>query len=84
MKLSAPDRKISEQLKSIADKLDKQLETIAGQRMSFSLVVFNAEAESRMNYIANCNRQDVANAMKSLLHGWEQGMPDIKAHEMES
>ena len=83
MNISTPDRKVSEQLQVIAKELDERLENVAGQRMSFSLVVFNAEPGSRMNYVANCQRQDVADAMKSLLKGWEQGMPDIKTHEIE-
>ena len=82
MKLATPDRKVSEQLRQIADELDKRLEDVAGQRMSFSLIVINAEPGSRMNYVANCNRDDVANALSSLLAGWGKGMPDIPAHEI--
>jgi len=82
MKTATPDRKVSEQLRLIADELDKRLEDVAGQRMSFSLVVFNAEAGSRMNYVSNTNRDEVANALTSLLVGWGKGMPDIPAHEI--
>lgn len=84
MNLSTPDKKVSEQLLGIAVGLDRILEEIAGQRMSFSLVVFNAEAGSRMNYVSNCDRADVVAAMKSLIKGWEEGMPDFKAHELDS
>ena len=84
MGLSTPDRKISESLRGVADGLDEALEEIAGQKMQFSLIVFQTEPDSRMNYISNCQRDDVVAAMKSLLDGWEQGMPDIKAHELQS
>jgi len=80
--LSAPDRLVSEQLRDIADELDKRLLDVAGQSMNFSLLIFQAEEGSRMNYISNCERDSVLQALKSLVHGWEQGMPDIKAHEV--
>ena len=83
MKTSKPDRLVSESLRAIADELSAKLEEVTGQRMSFSLVVFNSEAGSRMNYISNCQREDAHQALKSLIHGWEQGMPDIPAHEIK-
>ena len=83
MKVASPDMKVSQELQKIADELNKRLEDVAGQRMNFSLVVFNSEPGSRMNYVSNCNRDDVANAMQSLLIGWGKGMPDIPAHEVQ-
>lgn len=83
MNLSSADRRISEELSAIADRLNKKLEEIAGQPMSFSLCVFNAEPGSRINYISNCKRDDVANAWLSMIDGWEAGMPDIPAHRID-
>jgi hypothetical protein len=80
--LNNPDEKVSFELKDIAEKIDDKLESVAGQKMGFSLVVFNVESESRLNYVSNCNRQDVIKVYKTLLEGWEKGMPDIKAHEV--
>ena len=51
--------------------------------MGFSLVVFNAEPGSRLNYVSNCDRQEVYSALKSLIAGWEDGMPDIPSHEIQ-
>jgi len=84
MKLAAPDRKISEELQKIAALLESEIEKAAGQRMGFTLVIFNAEAGSRMNYVSNCDRDEVANALISLLAGWGKGMPDIPAHKIDS
>ncbi|HEC12292.1 MAG TPA: hypothetical protein ENI80_03440 [Acidiferrobacteraceae bacterium] len=84
MKTSSPDRQVSEQLRSIADQLEKQLEDVAGQRIGFSLMVFTAEPGARMNYVSNCDRADIVKVLKSLLHSWEQGMPDIEAHKFVS
>lgn len=83
MPTAKPDRLVSESLREIADELSTKLEQVAGQPMSFSLVVFNAVAGSRMNYISNCRRDDAHAALKSLITGWEQGMPDIPAHKVE-
>lgn len=83
MKVAKADRLISESLRDIAKELDIKLEEIAGQRMSFSLIVFNAEEGSRLNYVSNCDRDNVHTALKSLIKGWEKGMPDIPAHKVE-
>jgi len=80
--VAEPDRKVSEKLREIFQRLEAEVEEVAGQRMSISLCIFNAVPGSRMNYVANCNRQDVANAWASLVHGWGEGMPDIPAHEV--
>lgn len=84
MKLSTPDRKISEELQAIANELEQRLEQIAGQKMNFSLVIFQTELGSRMNYISNTKREDVVGAMQSLLTGWGKGMPDLPAHKFDS
>ena len=82
MKMNA-DRKISVAMQKIAKQLEEHLESIAGERMGFSLVVFNVVENSRMNYVSNCDRREVQSALKDLLEGWEKGMPDIPAHEVE-
>lgn len=81
--VSKEDMAISEAMQALAGSLSAVLEDIAGKPMGFSLIVFNAEAGSRMNYVSNCDRQEVINAMESLLAGWKGGMPDIPAHEVQ-
>ena len=78
-----PDRKISEEMQNIAKHVDELLTGIAGQRMGFSLVVFNVVENSRMNYVSNCDRKEVQSALTDLLEGWKKGMPDIPAHEID-
>jgi hypothetical protein len=77
-----PEITVSMAMQPLADQIDKILEEIAGERMGFSLVVFNTKPGSRMNYVSNCDREEVINALSSLLDGWEQGMPDIPAHKV--
>jgi len=80
--LHPADKAVSEAMQQLADELSERLEQIAGQKMMFSLCVFNSAPGSRINYVSNCDRSDVANCWKSMLHGWEQGMPDIPAHKV--
>ena len=83
MKISGPDMNVSRELQRLAKELDEELETIAGQRMTFCLVAFNAEPGSRVNYISNGNRSDVKTALKVLIEKWDAGMPDIPSHEIK-
>lgn len=75
------DIKISENLQLIFDGVDDCLRDIAGDNIGISLVVFNKEPGARLNYISNCERKYVLAVFKSLVKGWEKGMPDIPAHE---
>jgi hypothetical protein len=83
-KIDNADVIVSLGMQELAKNIDAILEEITGQKMGFSLVVFNAVPGSRMNYISNCNRHEVMQAMKSLIHGWENGLPDVPAHEVAS
>ena len=83
VKISPEDMAISENMQALAGSLSDLLEEIAGKPMGFSLVVFNAEAGSRLNYVSNCDRQEVYSALKSLISGWEAGMPNIPSHKIQ-
>ena len=82
MSLTDADRKVSVHLRAIAAGIDQALTKVAGQPMGFCLVVFNAEQASRTNYVSNCERNAVMEAMKELIEEWEKGLPDIPAHEL--
>jgi len=69
-------------MQAIADEMEKRLEGLTGRKMMFSLCVFNSEAGSRINYVSNCKRSDVASCWQSMLRGWAEGMPDIPAHKL--
>ena len=84
MSVAKEDLAISAAMQDLASEISDMLEAIAGKPMGFSLVVFNAEAGSRMNYVSNCNRDDTYSALKSLISGCEAGMPDIPAHKLDS
>ena len=82
--ISKADVIVSEQLRDIFAKLESDVEELTGQKMMISLCVFNSEPGSRINYISNCDRNDVAVAWMSMVKGWGEGMPDIPAHDFNS
>lgn len=72
---------VSKQLQEIFKKLESEIEELAEQKMVISLCVFNSEPGSRINYISNGDRKDVAAAWMSMVKGWGEGMPDIPSHD---
>ena len=73
---------VSKNLQHLARLISGQLKNMTGERLGFSLVVFNNEPGERVNYVSNCDRADVAAALRELLEHWEKGMPDIPAHKV--
>ena len=83
--MTAPTKaevKLSKELQDIAKKLEVTLEKRAGKKMLFSLLIFNEEEGSSMQYISNTDRESIIDALKSLLIGWDEGVADIPAHEV--
>ena len=81
--MSKADIEVSKNLKNIAKQLSKRIDKSAGKPMMFSLVIFNDEPGSEMQYISNAEREGVQKALKSLLDGWDKGMPDIPNHDKQ-
>jgi len=81
--VSKADIAVSSNLQRIFKELEEEVEIIAGQKMGMSLVVYNSEPGSRLNYISNVDRPQVVQVFRILLDGWAQGMPDIPAHKVD-
>jgi len=82
---SETDRIISINLKRIFSDLIDELQSITNKKdIGLSLVIFNHDDNSRLNYISNCDRNEVIKVWKTLLDGWEKGMPDIPGHNYQS
>jgi hypothetical protein len=77
------DLKVSRRLKALAKNLEKNIEKMSGERMGFALLVFGTEPGAKMQYISNCDRDQMRAAIKSLVAGWEAGLPDIPEHEKQ-
>ena len=71
--------KISYALQDVARRLQADLDGIAGEPVAFTLIVFTAP---RASYISNARREEAVREIKYLLSLWEQGMPDVPAHEV--
>jgi len=79
---SKQDLVISQSLPELAEFIEEELSSISDQRTGFALVVFNSKAESNINYIANCEQENVVQALQILLDGLKNklGMPLRKIH----
>lgn len=71
--------RLSQHLQAIARGLDQSIEAAAGERIGFTLLVFT---EGRASYISTVERADSVREIKTLLSLWEQGMPDVPAHNV--
>jgi len=77
------DQKISIELKSIANNVKERLQNITqSDDYQFSIVIFNPIEGERLNYISNCDRADVIHVWETLIKAWDNGMPDIKTHDI--
>lgn len=72
--------RVSQSLQDVAKGLSQVLEKIAGEPVAFSLIVFT---EVRASYVSNAPREDCVREIKRLLECWEQGMPDVPAHDFQ-
>lgn len=70
--------RLSQNLQKIARKLEKEIEKASGENIGFTLLIYT---EGRASYVSNVDRTDSIRELKYLLELWEQGMPDILAHE---
>ena len=69
--------KLSLGMQEIISKLDKDLEQITGDRITFVLIM---SADNVAQYASNATREDGIDLLKSLLKRWEAKKADIPAH----
>ena len=69
---------LSRDLQGIAADLSKQIERSAGEPVAFTLLVYT---EGRASYISSATREESVREIKHLLELWDQGMPDVPAHD---
>lgn len=72
--------RLSQHLQGIAQALDETIESVAGERVGFTLLVFT---DGRASYISTVKREESVREIKALLDDWAKGMPDIPAHEVQ-
>lgn len=50
-------------LHELADKIDRSLEILYGQRMGFALICFEFNEAGVADYVSNCQRSDIIEAL---------------------
>ena len=76
------DLLVSACLQELAGAIYDGFVEVTGESIGFMLMVFPMEEGQRVNYISNCDRDEVKGAMETLLKHWAEGMPDIPAHKV--
>ncbi len=74
---SSQSTRVSLALQDLANEIDEVLAAVAGERISFVLVV---QADKVAQYISNTKREDGAELIESLLARWKAKRADIPAH----
>lgn len=77
------DIKVSMAIQKIAAGLNEVLEEVAGEEYGFMLLTFPFDREARCQYVSNAQREDAVRAISELLERWDEGMPDIPAHDVQ-
>lgn len=77
--MMSPMEKVSHGLLEIARKLDDQIETVAAERVAFSLFVWT---DGRCNYVSTADRTEIIAVLEGMIEKWKAGHPDIPAHEL--
>lgn len=72
---------VSKDLQGLASQIDERLESVAGEKIGFSLFVWT---KGRAQYISNTtDRKEIKTAILAIIDGWDKGMPNIPAHEVK-
>jgi hypothetical protein len=60
-------------LKSLAKGIEAMFEKIGNKRLRFALIVWEEDEKgrSRANYVSNCLRSGVRDAMKEMIERWD-------------
>ena len=66
-------RQSEEMMRVLAGAIDSALKDATGQRYGFALVVFEQTDTDRTNYISNCDRSEVAAALRATADRLEGG-----------
>lgn len=70
---------LSQQMQSIARRVKKELAQIPGNELGFCVIV---SGPGRLQYVSNCDRTEMAEALTSLVERWKtQKHIDVPHHE---
>lgn len=81
MPIGPPDRVLSRNLQAIAGGLEDILKELYGEKVGFILVLSPLNRKTpEVQYIANVDRADATNILRTLKERWDTTVPDVPAH----
>ena len=78
--MNAGTIQLSKDLQGIAQRLAADIERSAGEPIAFAVLF--AFTDGRASYISTADREVVRRELRRVLDLWDQGMPDVPAHEV--
>jgi hypothetical protein len=84
MAVRQADRALSQQMRKIIDRAERDASKIYGSRVGLVMVFvpFNVP-DSEMQYIANVKREDGVDMLRKLFLRWSIPIEDVPAHEKQ-
>ena len=84
MSIKQPDRALSQQLRKIIDRAERDADLVYGGRVGLVMVFapFNVP-DVEAQYIANVKREDGIDMLRKLFARWNIPIEDVPAHEKQ-
>ena len=84
MSIRQPDRRLSQQMRQMIDRAERDASRAYGSRVGVVMVFvpFNVP-DSEMQYIANVQRKDGVDMLRKLFARWNLPIEDVPAHEKQ-
>lgn len=84
MSIKQPDRALSQQMRKIIDRVERDAERAYGGRVGMVLVLVPLDVpDVEAQYIANVKREDGIDMLRSLFKRWNIPIEDVPAHEKQ-
>lgn len=84
MSIKQPDRALSQEMKKIISRAERDAERAYGGRCGLVMLFFPFDRpDSELQYIANVQRSDGIDMLRSLFKRWNIPIEDVPAHEKQ-
>lgn len=84
MSIKQPDRALSQHMRKIIDRAEREASRIYGSRVGLVMVLVPFDVpDVEMQYIANVKREDGVDMLRKLFTRWNIPIEDVPAHEKQ-
>jgi hypothetical protein len=84
MSIKQPDRALSQQMRKIIDRAERDASRVYGGRVGLIMVFVPFDVpQAEMQYIANVKREDGVDMLRKLFTRWNMPIEDVPAHEKQ-